>query len=909
MMRRHLPHENPNDSHHHKLQHSEHPETLQGQIGSQDGPASAGHTAALKIQELYRARSAHKTDTAEHLHLLLIIPALRRELIKLRSRVHELEKTINTTKESKSDVDVIESRELSSSPFFNDDDGDLQRCHIELASMNKGGEDSRELPSSMMMYNEVKMVIADNKKDADLQNSIEIEPSLKYFEDNSKEIIIDDGYELQGSMWDVSLILWSSGLSTGCSVYGTFLLLMNTVIQLFFSVILLKSFINRVIDQNVILGFRDWRRGVGHLADNVNHAGVSLVERLCEGDPSLQSSAYQAQWHSLMDGYLLGLGSSMCVVTLVLFFMCFSKELTDLASFVRAVLALPRGAVTVFKRDDGNGHQIVSINSRRCAIVLSVQLCRFFVAVILAYAGTMWLVNTASVADLILNAVALECIMTIDEIIFEALAPLRLRSYLDTFTTPLPLPPLKQWKGLDYQSLATLFFLLLYLAVLIPFQILPTHEYIELAHRALCAGERNFVYTVSQSGIPVWAPSSAYSRFDAPTKSNSDGVETFLNNGLKLKSERYAELWDLNNKANIDWMRVVDVATMKKLDDDRMNFRSKTVDRLISKWGGMKNVTKCGDDVIYYFSNQTAEAVPPSSGVCYNDKCTLDICLAEPYSLIDQHRHKVPKLTEEQTACCVAQQVKSSSIEGGRFSIDGFNMETTSTALDVWNPGCQDMMGWQAPTGRRTTKWVFEFNNLFAGSFGDSLGSKACGMCPASAPYCDPELSICTNISCTLVESYCYDESIVGLRARQFCPQTCGCDDPNGKQVLVDPEYGCPSNCLSTQDYLENAAEKSCEDEDVDSDFIQDYVLALGSASEFWPLYWKNLYHDHFQKFFRWNGCAAIDYALTNKDWNFCAPGGTPFPVKPLTYMCPVTCGCSEAWIEGCPTACNSTDT
>ena len=56
------------------------------------------------------------------------------------------------------------------------------------------------------------------------------------------------------------------------------------------------------------------------------------------------------------------------------------------------------------------------------------RLARTAVAACLLIAGTQWLARTSSISDLILNAVALEAILQIDELIFVALYPKKVQT-------------------------------------------------------------------------------------------------------------------------------------------------------------------------------------------------------------------------------------------------------------------------------------------------------------------------------------------------------------------------------------------------------------------------------------------------------------------------------------------------
>jgi hypothetical protein len=102
-------------------------------------------------------------------------------------------------------------------------------------------------------------------------------------------------------------------------------------------------------------------------------------------------------------------------------------------------------------------------------------------------------------------------------------------------------------------------------------------------------------------------------------------------------------------------------------------------------------------------------------------------------------------------------------------------------------PGCENMMGsqpvWTNPAYDMDVVTIYSFMNLLGGAFGDALGG-ACGLCPADKPFCDPNTETCQSIDCTMVEPYCLEDSTAGVRARQICPEQCGCADPSSKLVL-----------------------------------------------------------------------------------------------------------------------------
>eukprot|EP00438_Fugacium_kawagutii_P025228 Skav230241 [mRNA] locus=scaffold1818:103500:105961:- [translate_table: standard] len=112
------------------------------------------------------------------------------------------------------------------------------------------------------------------------------------------------------------------------------------------------------------------------------------------------------------------------------------KEVTDswqLASDLFAVQPLPSDAkphdMLNEVKDNDSGEilriEILAVNqTAKCLMTLFVLLPKICVAVFLAYIGCRWLAATQSFGDLILNALALEFVIGIDDLMYEAFTPL-----------------------------------------------------------------------------------------------------------------------------------------------------------------------------------------------------------------------------------------------------------------------------------------------------------------------------------------------------------------------------------------------------------------------------------------------------------------------------------------------------
>ena len=329
---------------------------------------------------------------------------------------------------------------------------------------------------------------------------------------------IEQSFQLSGSAWEVPLILGLTPLGVGASAVGCVLLILNVLIQLIFTSITMTSLTDPAFDDDDISSLRKWRRSVAHHIKYMDPISkTSLGERVCDGDSGLEISQGQSAAYQDLDDYLedyspfggmsnspISVGPMMCVLAIVCWSMSVFKELNAALSFIISVLQLPRGTATVMEIT-AEECKIASISKTRLGSLLVIQLVRMMVAGIMMWAGYLFIVNTLPIGDLLLNAVALEFVLSIDELIFECLAPARLAKMVDSLA-PLPMKPLQlSLGGLDRRALLTYCSLSAILLLSVPFLLIGSVDKLITAKDALCGGEVAWVYSVGGMGVPGWA--------------------------------------------------------------------------------------------------------------------------------------------------------------------------------------------------------------------------------------------------------------------------------------------------------------------------------------------------------------------------------------------------------------------
>mmetsp|Transcript_56202 Transcript_56202/g.131609 ORF Transcript_56202/g.131609 Transcript_56202/m.131609 type:complete len:762 (-) Transcript_56202:12-2297(-) len=193
--------------------------------------------------------------------------------------------------------------------------------------------------------------------------------------------------------------------------------------------------------------------------------GEPLLARVCSEDPSLHISATHIDMNDRMKQYRPKMyggawiersfdGMIMCLLALVCYYLAIAKELHAVSDQVNAMLAIKSGDRTkVTKRG-----RIVQLSHLRKCIALGTAAVRVGLVCGLAYSGTLFLVHDISIQDLLLNAVALEFVLNIDELIYAAACPEPAKKVLEGLK-PLPSNRLRYIYGLELKALALTVFI------------------------------------------------------------------------------------------------------------------------------------------------------------------------------------------------------------------------------------------------------------------------------------------------------------------------------------------------------------------------------------------------------------------------------------------------------------------
>jgi len=191
----------------------------------------------------------------------------------------------------------------------------------------------------------------------------------------------------------------------------------------------------------------------------------------------------------------------MCVLALLLWVMSVLDEFKTIAKQLVAFLRLRcNGNKTIVVENE-----ICSICTARLCMLLLVMAARLIIASALMYVGAMFLVSSVSISLLLMKAMALKFVLGVDELVFSILAPIPLRTLVKN-TKPMPLPPVRAWKGLDSNAVASCVAVMAFLIPIVLGLLLPQMDVLREAEDALCGGELSFVAsTANADGQPLWS--------------------------------------------------------------------------------------------------------------------------------------------------------------------------------------------------------------------------------------------------------------------------------------------------------------------------------------------------------------------------------------------------------------------
>ena len=485
------------------------------------------------------------------------------------------------------------------------------------------------------------------------------EPAAAYFDGDEGE-----ERELHESIWEASMIIGTDMLGVASSVFLSCCLCVNALGQGLFMWIVYSTGLSQAqFDHDVVSALREWRRTVAHDVQYYNRlTKKSLSMRVCDGDPGLEMAAGQAAQFEVVDQYLSSgsggrgggddndehgmLGVLMSGFACFMWCCTIARELQDAWFFVLSIFSVPwsRRPTHMVRNADGKV-RVQRLSYTRVVLLILTTMVRLVIALMLLIYGTLFLAYEVDLGDLLLNAVALEFVINIDELLFEVFAPTRAKLVLSSFA-PFQLPKPPTWRGLDARKPLTALFVAVCLIITMSEIVMPQREILAGVWDAVCAGERDFVYAVDGAGTPTWA-------FVSEERLVIDTL------GYAASGNRYSYSY------NREWPQ------MEEEDDPIPGYT-------------LREMSHQGVQYEMSYAESVIDFVLQGK---YNGNCSLATC----YN-VDEGADGAPKLPSDAPGCCVALQTRTDRVIGGRFSVSTRKTESVADASLLWNPVCFDVL-------------------------------------------------------------------------------------------------------------------------------------------------------------------------------------------------------------------------
>lgn len=301
------------------------------------------------------------------------------------------------------------------------------------------------------------------------------------------------------SAWSIPLVTTIDEFSDWFdATLAMILLLANVLMQgLFIGIIQDGAFLGEDYSNQVDVA-KQWRRSFAHDSKYLDLTDRSLASRVCNEDGSLIFANGQVEVLAQINAFLgmgkddfeapwLQPGVMLSVLCILLWCLCIFKEYRSIWHAMQGLYHVPKADRTTF----GEG-ALQSMSRGRVAVLCAVCVVRIGVATMLMINGSIWLSRTTSISELMLNAVALEAVLHVDEFLFSGCTPTKIQYRIQN------LPPVRVNQHQTRNSIENfIIVVLITCALVIPFTTLLqplTSTMLSVKHQ-MCGGNRTFIVT------------------------------------------------------------------------------------------------------------------------------------------------------------------------------------------------------------------------------------------------------------------------------------------------------------------------------------------------------------------------------------------------------------------------------
>lgn len=426
--------------------------------------------------------------------------------------------------------------------------------------------------------------------------------------------VLDTKYPFQMSTYDAALFIGHKSIGCAGSAAMVIIVFATVAIQGGFCWIAYAKLANSQYGDTVTQNMKWWRVDA-HL-DRYGLGGVSLVERVCNSDPTLMTGTDIKAKISMIKDYIpefadsvIASGPVMVLLALAIWYASLSKELHNILNFSMAVVSVPKGPRTRLTKCDDGGVELAALGKTRIVIAAFIVMVRLTIASVLCYVGTLRTAYTTNWGGILLNAIKLNFIAGVSDVLFASVMPENVKALFKKLK-PLNKPRVRTWKGMDNWSCIALILIPAGLACAYFLVIEPEISHQLDAYNVLCRGDRTFLHK-DHHHLVIWLNGDSYKKRDPATSMLYASTEEIieLNGaapsglllGLEAPSLHHFEAYlqegpsELSGPANPECKDVLDI------DPDAPQaymYQIRHVD-YFRKSTGNQSISSCGDVAPY----------------------------------------------------------------------------------------------------------------------------------------------------------------------------------------------------------------------------------------------------------------------------------------------------------------------
>eukprot|EP00931_Biecheleriopsis_adriatica_P092611 TRINITY_DN6640_c0_g1_i2.p1 TRINITY_DN6640_c0_g1~~TRINITY_DN6640_c0_g1_i2.p1 ORF type:complete len:902 (+),score=126.60 TRINITY_DN6640_c0_g1_i2:106-2811(+) len=309
-----------------------------------------------------------------------------------------------------------------------------------------------------------------------------------------------DTHTLSDSVWNTATIVGHPSIGCEESALLVFVSVLNVAIQALFCYVVYNYMTeDEQLSDSKLEGLVFFRSSVAHSIEYADRqGGRSMIRMLCEGTSGLHNAASQASVYDNLQKFFEGGQLLMVLAQFVWLAECL-REINDAVAYSLALLSIKRGQSSIVRESEHTRLSIrfESISSGRifCCFIL-VVIPRIVVAAVLYVSGVFFLGVTADLTELVLNAMALAFVLSIDEVLFQILAPRRTQ-ILFRKLRPLSLASssnLRKFCPAWLPCFTNLCVMSIVMAIVCMGVIWPFFDRVTAAMGILCEGDLDFVH-------------------------------------------------------------------------------------------------------------------------------------------------------------------------------------------------------------------------------------------------------------------------------------------------------------------------------------------------------------------------------------------------------------------------------